>query len=86
MTSKYRLLWCLLALQGLLYSQDNPITIKSLELDGNNSISEKEILFIIRQKPPNIIYRRPIFDARLLKLDALSLKNYYHSKGFPTSI
>ena len=82
MNHNYRILWCFLALTGILFPQENEILIRSLELTGNQSISEKEILFIVRQKSPNIIYRRPVFDSRLLKLDALSLKNYYHSKGF----
>mgnify|MGYP002179620799 CR=1 FL=1 len=41
-----------------------------------------EVLYIIRQRPPNWFFRRPDFNSRLLKLDALTLKNYYHSKGF----
>ena len=82
MTHNYRFLWCLLALTGILCPQENKTLIRSLDLTGNQTISEKEILLILRQKPPNIIYRRPVFDSRLLKLDALSIKNYYHSKGF----
>ena len=82
MTHNYRFLWCLLALTGILCPQENETLIRSLDLTGNQTISEKEILLILRQKPPNIIYRRPVFDSRLLKLDALSIKNYYHSKGF----
>jgi len=82
MNHNYRFLWCLLALTGILCPQENETLIRSLDLTGNQTISEKEILSILRQKPPNIIYRRPVFDSRLLKLDALSIKNYYHSKGF----
>jgi len=61
--------------------QDNYF-INSLRVIGNESISEEEIIFLIRQKPPNILFRRPIFDPRLLKLDALTIKNYYYTKGF----
>ncbi len=41
-----------------------------------------EVMYIIRQRPPNWFFRRPDFDSRLLKLDALTLKSFYHSKGF----
>ena len=47
-----------------------------------NNVSLNEILFIVRQRPPTFFYRQPEFNSRLLKLDALTLKNYYHSKGF----
>ena len=61
--------------------QDNYF-INSLKVSGNQAISEDEIVFLIRQKPPNILFRRPVFDPRLLKLDALTIKNYYFTKGF----
>ncbi|SVC57137.1 uncharacterized protein METZ01_LOCUS309991, partial [marine metagenome] len=39
---------CLMALQGILCSQDEPIFIRSLALLGNESISENEISFVVR--------------------------------------
>ena len=71
-----------LILMGIIYGQDDHYFINNLEIDGNESISKNEILFIVRQRPPNFFFRRPKFDPRLLRLDALTLKNYYYSKGF----
>ena len=82
MIFNYRFFWCILALLGILFSQQNQNFIHSINLSGNKSISKKEILYIFRQKPSKIIFNPTIFDSRLLKLDALSLKNFYHSKGF----
>ena len=67
---------------GIIYGQDDHYFINDLEIEGNESISKNEILFIVRQRPPNFFFRRPKFDPRLLRLDALTLKNYYYSKGF----
>ena len=72
----------LLTLIGIIYCQDDHYFINDLEVEGNKSISKNEILFIVRQRPPNFFFRRPKFDPRLLRLDALTLKNYYYSKGF----
>ena len=72
----------LLILMGIIYGQDDHYFINDLEIEGNESISKNEILFIVRQRPPNFFFRRPKFDPRLLRLDALTLKNYYYSKGF----
>ena len=41
-----------------------------------------EVMYIIRQRPSNWFVRQHEFDSRLLKLDALTLKSFYHSKGF----
>ena len=73
---------CPLILMGIIYGQDDHYFINNLEIEGNESISKNEILFIVRQRPPNFFFRRPKFDPRLLRLDALTLKNYYYSKGF----
>ena len=71
-----------LILMGIIYGQDDHYFVNDLEIEGNESISKNEILFIVRQRPPNFFFRRPKFDPRLLRLDALTLKNYYYSKGF----
>ena len=73
---------CPLILMGTIYGQDDQYFINDLKIEGNESISKNEILFIVRQRPPNFFFRRPKFDPRLLRLDALTLKNYYYSKGF----
>jgi len=73
---------CITAWMGAVYTQDNPVYIRSVKMEGNNHVTLNEILFLIRQRPPNFFFRNPKFDSRLLKLDALTLKSYYHSKGF----
>ena len=57
----------------------NQSLIRSLILKGNKNISMNEVLYIVRQRPPNFFFRRPKFEPRLLKLDALTLKSFYHS-------
>ena len=66
----------------VICAEKEKIVISKLDLIGNHNISLKEVLFIVRQRPPTFFFRQPEFNARLLKLDALTLKNYYHSKGF----
>ena len=65
-----------------IFSEINEKYIRSIKLEGNNNVSLDEILFLVRQRPPDFFFRRPKFNPRLLKLDALTLKSYYHSKGF----
>ena len=67
---------------GVVCPQTDKISIRTVTMTGNESVSMNEVLYIIRQRPPNWFFRRPDFDSRLLKLDALTLKSYYHSKGF----
>lgn len=50
---------------------------------GNDTFSHRTLISQIELKPPSLLmFSRVDFDRRLLKLDAISLKNYYHSKGF----
>ena len=65
-----------------LSADTDKVLIADLILEGNKNVSRNEILYIIRQRPPNFFFRRPEFDPRLLKLDAFTLENYYKSKGF----
>ena len=65
-----------------IFSDVNEKYIRSIKLDGNENVSLSEILFLVRQRPPDFFFRRPKFNPRLLKLDALTLKSYYHSKGY----
>ncbi len=67
---------------GAVCPQSDDVVIKSVTMIGNEHVSMNEVLYIFRQRPPNWFFRRPDFNSRLLKLDALTLKNYYHSKGF----
>ena len=82
MIQKLKAFICLLILSGSVFSQDENTLIKNLTIEGNDNVSRNEILFLVRQKPPNFFFRRPKFDPRLLRLDVLTIKNYYYSKGF----
>ena len=82
MKSLTTILLCLLAWTGAVRSQSDDIIIKTVNLIGNDHVSMNEVMYIIRQRPPNWFVRQPEFDSRLLKLDALTLKSFYHSKGF----
>ena len=73
---------CLLACLEGVYPQSGSVVIRSLVLEGNEHVSMNEVLIIIRQRPPKFFFRHPKFEPRLLKLDALTLKSFYHSKGF----
>ena len=76
------IMMCFLACTGSIYSVTEKIIINRIDLIGNKHVSVNEILFIVRQRPTTFFYRQSEFNSRLLKLDALTLKNYYHSKGF----
>jgi len=55
--------------------------IASVSFSGNTKISSKILIKNISQKKPSFS-RSSDFDRRLLKLDAINLKNFYISKGF----
>ena len=82
MLSKTRIILVFFIMLNQIFSENNEDYIRSIILEGNESISDEKILPLLRQKPPNLLFRNPIFDSRLLKLDALTLKSFYHSKGF----
>ena len=82
MFSRTRITLVFFIILNQIFSENNEDYIRSIELNGNESISNEKILPLLRQKPPNLLFRNPIFDSRLLKLDALTLKSFYHSKGF----
>mgnify|MGYP006083504687 FL=1 len=65
-----------------IYSQDLPIKINSITISGNQSISKKELMPLLRQRPSNFSFKGTSFNGRLLKMDAFTLKNYFISKGF----
>ena len=67
-----------------LYAQkSNTRTINSVSIIGYHSFSQRKLLEQIQLKPGSfLLFSRVEFDRRLLKLDAISLKNYYHSNGF----
>lgn len=65
-----------------IFSQDLPIKINSITISGNQSISKKELMPLLRQRPSNFSFKGTSFNGRLLKMDAFTLKNYFISKGF----
>ena len=66
----------------ILLSQDLNVFIRKIVFEGNENLSDNEISQIVRQKPPTFLIRRPEFNSRLVKLDALTIEKYYNSKGF----
>ena len=67
-----------------LFSQKLPTKINSITISGNKSISKRELMPLLRQRPTNFsfTFKGTSFNGRLLKMDALTLKNYFISKGF----
>ena len=68
---------------SLCAQKSNTRTINSVLIIGHHSFSQRKLLEQIQLKPGSfLLFSRVEFDRRLLKLDAISLKNYYHSNGF----
>ena len=67
-----------------LLGQELPIKINSVTISGNNSIPQKELMPLLRQRPSNFsfTFKGTSFNNRLLKMDAITIKNYFISKGF----
>ena len=79
---KNKYLFTLLLSISFSQSSDTKI-INKIFFVGNKQIDTNELEDQIELKPPSIIAFNSIdFDRRLLKLDAINVKNYYNSKGF----
>ena len=67
-----------------IFGQELPIKINSVTISGNNSIPQKELMPLLRQRPSNFsfTFKGTSFNNRLLKMDAITIKNYFISKGF----
>ena len=77
------LLVAIAATISLCAQKSNTRTINSVSIIGHHSFSQRKLLEQIQLKPGSfLLFSRVEFDRRLLKLDAISLKNYYHSNGF----
>ena len=65
-------------------AQEDQIDIRSVNISGNESIKKKELMPLLRQRPSNFsfTFKGTSFNNRLLKMDGLTLKNYFISKGF----
>ena len=77
-------LFCYLTVISTSIAQENQIDIKSVNISGNESIKKKELMPLLRQRPSNFsfTFKGTSFNNRLLKMDGLTLKNYFISKGF----
>ncbi len=57
------------------------MTVKNVTIYGNKEVKTKSLAPIIRLNKRSW-FTQPEFDRRILKLDAITIKNYYLSKGF----
>ena len=83
MYKKYYLIISLLFLSISFSQKNNNKVINKVSFVDNKLINSDELRDQIELKPPSIMMFNSIdFDRRLLKLDAINIKNYYNSKGF----
>lgn len=75
-------LFCLLCIPQV-YSQikDQHYYVSSVYFEGNQSYSDRKLQKIIRLKEP-FLFKYSEFNRRSLKLDAITLKNFYASEGY----
>ncbi len=75
-------LFCLLCIPQV-YSQikDQHYYVSSVFFEGNQSYSDRKLQKIIRLKEP-FLFKYSEFNRRSLKLDAITLKNFYASEGY----
>ncbi len=67
---------------GMLLAQaDKQVFVNDVTFVGNKSIRYKQLEKNINLKESSL-FSKTEFDRRILKLDALTIKNYYQSKGF----
>ena len=63
------------------YQEDN--FVNKVSFVGNSVLRKSDLSNQLELKPSSLsLFSKPTFDRRLLKLDAISIKNYYHSQGF----
>ena len=67
-----------------LYSQSQEDNfVNKVSFVGNGVLRKSDLSNQLELKPSSLsLFSKPTFDRRLLKLDAISIKNYYHSQGF----
>lgn len=70
----------ILILAGFVTGQDD-ISVRSLTINGNKHIKTKAIKPLLRLEKGGW-FSKPAFDRRLLKMDAITIKNYYLSQGY----
>ena len=75
------ILFCLFF--GSALSQNKRNIIEKTTFINNDRIGSKILINQIELKPPSMLRFNSIdFDRRLLKLDAINLKNFYNANGF----
>ena len=57
-----------------LYSEKEVSKIRNLTIVGNDNISKNAILFLLRQKPPNLFFKKPKFFDLLAGTDQIRLQ------------
>ncbi|HIA29005.1 MAG TPA: hypothetical protein EYN81_01785, partial [Candidatus Marinimicrobia bacterium] len=65
--------------------KDHRYYVSSVIFEGNKTFSDRKLQKIIRQKKP-FLFKYSEFNRRSLKLDAITLKNFYASEGFLTAL
>ena len=57
--------------------------VNKVSFVGNEVLKKSDLSNQLELKPSSLsLFSKPTFDRRLLKLDAISIKNYYHAQGF----
>ena len=75
------LISCFLVI-SFVFPNEDITRINSVTINGSESISRGELIPLLRQRPSKFLFMGAAFNGRLLKMDALTLKNYFISKGF----
>ena len=71
----------LLSLNLLWALSEDVIQVSSVKFIGNSRIKSKYLKQIINIQNKSL-FGKQSFDRRVIKLDAISIKNYYLTKGF----
>ena len=76
-----KILMPLIVISTIFCADNDQYTVNNISISGNESIREREIKSVLRLKEPQI-FTSSDFDRRILKLDAIILKNFYLSRGY----
>ena len=82
MNKKRFLIVLIIGLTATGFTKDGDIQIiKNIEIISNTSIAIDDIQAVLKMKEP-VLFSKMDFDRRLLKLDAISIRTLFISKGF----
>ena len=81
---KIKLILIFFTVSGSLLAQSlNDRFVNNVNYIGNESFSTSKLISFSELKPSSLLlFSNTPFDRRLLKLDAIALKNFYQSEGF----